>query len=200
MNCIKFCQYYTIYINLRFVFNSTLILCPSPDVCNNSLLLAETDMFFSKTASGANLYTEVKVLNNMVLNCSLKKINAHEHFARVFTRIPIDVNRVNSYLEDPKRQFTDKRKLPSTIKTTTVYFKKNCTASIDRRNHSKEQTNQEPNQNESKLIVRSIIDDILMRLDGSNNVTEMYGDLFEPFWIIFSFSDCLTKFMLFNYS
>ena len=138
-------------------------------------------MFFSKTASGANLYTEVKVLNNMVLNCSLKKIDAHEHFARVFTRIPIDVNRVNSYLEDPKRQFTDKRKLPSTIKTTTVYFKKNCTASIDRRNHSKEQTNQEPNQNESKLIVRSIIDDILMRLDESNNVTEMYGDLFEPF-------------------
>lgn len=93
----------------------------------------------------------------------------------------MDINRVNSYLEDPKRQFADKRKLPSTIKTTTVYFKKNCTASIDRRNHSKEQTNQEPNQNESKLIVRSIINDILMRLDESNNVIEMYGDLFEPF-------------------
>ena len=200
MNCIKFSQYYTIYITFRFVFNSTLIICPSPDVCNNSLLLAETDIFLSKTASGANLYTEVKVLNNMVLNCSLKKINAHEHFARVFIQLPMDVNRVNSYLEDPKRQFTDKRKLPSTIKTTTVYFKKNCTASLDRGNDSKEQMNQEPIHDESKLIVRSIINDILMRLDESNNVTEMYGDLFEPFWTIFSFSDCLTKFMLFTSS
>ena len=120
--------------------------------------------------------------NNKVENTSMVKINNHEHFGRVFSTMPLDSTYVANYLKDPKTalDFSNKRMLASNVKTMAVPLSKKGKTSA---NLNQKVPTANKTIDESKLVVASIISEILQKVEdnGGKDVISEYGDLFDPF-------------------